>query len=76
MPSIQIKDVPDEVHAILRKKAATARQSLQEYLLSRLIEVATHPTVEEVLNRAGGRAGGSVPLKAAVRVVRNDRDRR
>jgi hypothetical protein len=76
MPSIQIKGVPEEVHAVLRRRAASARQSLQEYLLSRLIEEASRPTLEEVLDRAGGRAGGSVSFKAATRVVRSDRDRR
>ena len=76
MTSIQIKDVPEEVHAVFRRRAASARQSLQEYLLSRLIEEASRPTLEEVLDRAGGRAGGSVSFKAAARVVRSDRDRR
>jgi antitoxin FitA len=36
MPSVQIKDVPDEVHAVLRRRAALNGQSLQEYLLDRL----------------------------------------
>ncbi|MGH8936376.1 MAG: FitA-like ribbon-helix-helix domain-containing protein [Acidimicrobiia bacterium] len=76
MPSIQIKDVPEETHAVLRRRAAEARQSLQEYLRSRLIEEASRPTLEEVLDRAGGRAGGSVTFKVAVRAVRDDRDRR
>ena len=76
MPSIQIKDVPAPVHATLRRRAAAAGQSLQEYLLERLTEDAHTPTLDEVLDRAGGRAGGKVPLKDAVRVVRADRDRR
>ena len=38
MPSIQIKNVPEDVHLELRRRAALAHQSLQEYLLSRLIE--------------------------------------
>jgi len=76
MPSIQIKDVPQETHAVLRRRAAQANQSLQEYLRSRLIDEAASPTVEEVLQRAGGRAGGAVPFAAAVRAVREDRDRR
>jgi hypothetical protein len=37
-------------------RAATAHQSLQEYLRSRLIEEASSPTLDEVLDRAGGRA--------------------
>jgi antitoxin FitA len=76
MPSVQIKDVPEDTHAVLRRRAAAAHQSLQEYLRTRLIEEAAQPTLEEVLERAGGRAGGSVPLEAAVAAVRDDRARR
>ena len=68
MPSIQIKDVPEDTHAILRQRAAAARQSLQEYLRARLIDEASHPTVDEVMDRAGGRA--------ATAALREDRDRR
>lgn len=75
MPSVQIKDVPTEVHAILRRRAATAGQSLQEYLLERLTEEARTPTLDEVLDRAGGRAGGSVSFKTAASTLRNERGR-
>jgi plasmid stability protein len=73
MPSVQIKDVPDEVHAVLRRRAAAANQSLQEYLRAHLIAEAARPTLEEVLDRAGGRAGGSLPLKTSAQIVRRDR---
>jgi len=76
MPSVQIKGVPDEAHAVLRRRAAAAHQSLQEYLLARLIEDASSPTLEEMLDRAGGRAGGSLPLKAAASALRAERARR
>ena len=76
MPSVQIKEVPEHTHAVLRRRAAAAHQSLQEYLLARLIDEASEPTLDEVLDRAGGRAGGSVPMKAAVAAVRAERDRR
>jgi hypothetical protein len=76
MPSVQIKDVPEETHAVLRRRAAAARQSLQEYLRTKLIEEASRPTVDEVLARAGERAGGRLPFKDAVRTVRADRARR
>lgn len=76
MPSVQIKDVPAETHAVLRRRAAAAHQSLQEYLRARLIEEAAAPTVEEIMERAGGRAGGSVSFAAAAEAVREDRDRR
>lgn len=73
MPSIQIKDVPSHTHAVLRQRAAAAHQSLQEYLRSRLIEEASRPTVDEVLDRAGGRTGGSLPLAEAAATLRADR---
>jgi len=76
MTSVQIKDVPEETHAVLRQRAARAHQSLQEYLRSRLIQEAATPTLDEVLERAGGRSVGSVSLSAAVEAVRGDRDRR
>jgi antitoxin FitA len=76
MPSVQIKDVPEHTHAVLRQRAAAAHQSLQEYLRARLIEEASQPTLEEVLDRAGGRSGGHVPLKKAVATLRAGRDRR
>jgi len=76
MPSVQIKDVPPQTHAVLRRRAAAAHQSLQEYLRARLIAEAASPTLEEILDRAGGRAGGSVPFDVASRALQQDRDRR
>ncbi len=76
MPSIQVKDVPRDVHATLRRRAADAGMSLQEYLLARLTEDANSPTLDEVLDRAGARAGGEAPLGEAVRSVRAERDQR
>ena len=75
MPSVQIKNVPPDVHHVLRGRAAAAGQSLQEYLLARLVEQAREATLDEVLARAGGRSGGSVPLAFAVDAVRSDRER-
>lgn len=76
MPSVQIKDVPESTHAVLRLRAAAAHQSLQEYLRTKLIEDAATPTVDEILDRAGGRAGGRVPIVTAAEVLREDRARR
>lgn len=76
MPSIQVKGVPEDVHATLRRRAAAAGMSLQEYLLGHLTEEARRPTLDELLDRAGGRAGGSVPLDYAAAAVRADRDGR
>lgn len=76
VPSIQVKHVPDDVHSILRQRAAAAGQSVQEYLLAELTEAARTPTVEELLDRAGGRAGGRAGFRAATKAIRADRDAR
>lgn len=76
MPSVQIKGVPERTHAVLRRRAAAAHQSLQEYLLSRLIDEADAPTVEEVLDRAAERAGGRVTFAESVDALSADRARR
>ncbi|HEY4315961.1 MAG TPA: hypothetical protein VGO19_10700 [Actinomycetes bacterium] len=57
----------------VRHRAAGAHQSVEAYLRSKLIDDAAHPTVDEVLVRASGRTGGSVPLGTAAQLVRDDR---
>lgn len=76
MTTVQIKDVPAETHAVLRRRAADAHQSLQEYLRSWLIAEASRPTVDEVFARVAKRSGGSVTLRVAAEAVREDRGRR
>ncbi|MEJ7707288.1 MAG: hypothetical protein WKF82_13895 [Nocardioidaceae bacterium] len=76
MPSVQVKNVPSDTHDVLRRRAAARHQSLQEYLLTRLIEDAATPTLDEVLDRLENRSGGSMTFEAAVEAVRHDRDRR
>jgi plasmid stability protein len=76
MPSIQVKDVPPDTHSVLKRRAAQAHQSLQEYLLELLVSQAAQPTLDEVLDRAAGRAGGDLPLAEAADILRVDRDRR
>lgn len=76
MPSVRVKNVPDDTHAVLRQRAAVAHQSLQEYLRTLLIREASKPTVADVMERAGGRAGGSMPLAEAAATLRDERDRR
>ena len=58
MPSIQIKDVPEDTHKVLRVRAAAAHQSLQEYLRSRLIDEAAQPTIDELFARVEPPAEG------------------
>jgi plasmid stability protein len=76
MPNVQIKGVPDDVHRVLRSRAAAAGKSLQEYLLARLVDDARQQPLDEVLARAGGRSGGSVGLGWAADTLREERDAR
>lgn len=66
MPNVQIRDVPDDVHAALARRAATAGQSLQQYLMGQLEAIAAMPTVDEVLDRIEERAAGHLTTTAAV----------
>jgi hypothetical protein len=75
MPNVQIKGVPPETHAELHRRADRAGQSLQEYLLGRLIEDASRPSLDELLDRAG-RRGGRLTLADAARLQRSERARR
>jgi len=42
--SIQIRNVPDEIHRELKARAARASMSLSEYLLREIERVATLPS--------------------------------
>ena len=57
-----MKDVPPDVHAILRRRAAAAGRSLQEYLLARLVEDAHTPTTRDERCARGGAAAGEPQL--------------
>jgi len=48
---IQIRHVPDELHATLKARAATLGMSLTGYLLSELRLLAETPTLEELTAR-------------------------
>lgn len=51
MPNVQIRGVPDDVHAALVRRAERAGQSLQQFLAAQLTTIASTPTLEEVLDR-------------------------
>ena len=72
--TIQVRDVPDEVHRTLRARAAAAGLSLSAYLLAELTRGAERPPVAEVLARAGARHGGTA-VGQVVAAVRSGRER-
>ena len=70
--NVQIRDVPDDVHATLKARAAAAGMSLSDYLRSELERVAARPSIAEVLERAAARPGG-VPTDVIVQTIRDMR---
>lgn len=73
MPSVQIKDVPADVHAELRRRAARAGKSLQEYLLGRLTEEARTPSLEELFGQVEEHHGGNFTPGDAVDAIHAER---
>ncbi len=69
---VQIRNVPDALHRKLKVRAATAGQSLSDYLRAELERVAALPTREEMLARLHGRARVTLKTPAAT-VVRKER---
>ena len=75
MPSLQVKHVPEDVHATLRERAARRGQSLQEYTLHLLSEHTAHPTLDEIFDRVEARDHDhDVSVDEIVALVRADRD--
>jgi plasmid stability protein len=73
MSTLQIRDVPEDVHRTLKARAAASGRSLSEYTLEILAREARHPTLEELLDRV--RARGAVDLgDSAQRILRAERD--
>lgn len=71
--TIQIRGVPENVHAALRSKAAAAGVSLSEYMLREAIRAAERPAIADVLRRNERREWGAAPGEA-VAVLRRIRD--
>ena len=75
MPSVQIKNVPRETHAVLRRRAAAAHQSLQEYLLKKLIDEAKKPTMTEIFDEIEQEeSSSSFTLAEVTEMIRRDRE--
>ncbi len=51
MSSIQIRNVPEQLHRELKAQAATTGMTLSDYLLEEIREVAVKPTMRQWLDR-------------------------
>jgi len=70
---VQIRNVPDALHRKLKARAASAGQTLSDYLLAELERLAARPTREEMLTRLHSRKRVLLKTPAAV-VIRGERE--
>jgi antitoxin FitA len=75
--SITIRDVPDETSDELAARAALTGRSLQEYLRSRLVELAEAPDAEVLMARIRARKAATSSSTSADQILAHrDADRR
>lgn len=78
MATIQIRDVPEEVHAVYRARAAAEGLSLQEYLRKELEEGARlrspGDVAAEVTQERRVRGDGGYSRQSTAVLIRADRD--
>lgn len=72
---IQLRNVPDALHRILKVRAAMAGMSLSDYLVAEIKEIAARPTLSEFRERLHRRKPAAVELDSA-RLVREERQAR
>jgi plasmid stability protein len=72
---IQIRNVPEELHRVLKSRAALEGCSLSEYLLKLLEQIVSRPTLQELAERLATRAAVKYKISPA-QILREERSRR
>jgi len=72
---IQLRNVPDALHRILKARAARAGMSLSDYLLAEIREIAERPTLAEFRESLHQRRRVAAQIDTA-RLVREERENR
>ena len=75
MKMVQIRNVPDDIHAVLKSRAALEGLSLSDYLLREMRRAAERPTTAELRARLRKRKP-LVLRESPVQAVRAERDSR
>jgi hypothetical protein len=71
---IQIRDVPDELHRELKRRATKRGLSLSDYLKRELVTMAERPALEEWFERANEREPMELTVEDIVDAIRAHRD--
>ncbi|MGC8627931.1 MAG: FitA-like ribbon-helix-helix domain-containing protein [Acidimicrobiales bacterium] len=62
MATIQVREIPESAYEIIRKRARASGRSIQSYMRDIIVDLASRPTVEEILAMMGAaRADGDTP---------------
>jgi plasmid stability protein len=72
---IQLRNVPDALHRILKVRAAMAGMSLSDFLMAEIREIAERPSLAELRERLHKRKPVSIQIDTA-RMVREEREAR
>jgi hypothetical protein len=72
---VQIRNMPDEMHRVLKSRAAAQGMSLSDYLLQELRKGTEVPTIQEWLQRVRSRTPVT-PDISSEEAVRAERDAR
>jgi hypothetical protein len=71
---IQIRNVPDELHRDLKKRAALAGMSMSDYIKRELDRKSRKSTIKEIRERSRGRSAGStLTTQKIVDIIRESR---
>jgi hypothetical protein len=76
MTNVLVRDLTEETHRELLRRAEERGQSLQQYLAAELTRLAVSPTLDDVLRRIETRSGGRVGLDQAVADLGEERSSR
>jgi len=72
---IQLRNVPEPLHRLLKARAALAGLPLSDYLIREVRKLAEHPAAEQMRERLKGRSAyrGKISPTALVRAERDSR---
>jgi len=76
MTNVLVRDLTEETHRELLRRAEEQGQSLQQYLAAELTRLAVSPTLDDVLRRIDTRRNGRVGFAQAAADLAEERSSR
>jgi antitoxin FitA len=69
MATIQVREIPEDLYEVLRRRARQAGQSMQAYMHDQVVALAGRPTKQEAIDEieaALSRVGGEDPTAVSI----------